>query len=246
MNNKPASGWDSIDDALRALYGDREPRHYGTVVKRALGGPDPIDGISAYKNEGAVCHWHFITYGFTDLYEKETEDPDVSGFGFELTFRLACKPEGAEPPRWALNFLQNLARYVFESGNAFGAGHHMNLNGPISLDEPTEIGAIAFAADPQLPEQSIPNGRMKFIRIVGLTLDEYHATKDWNTLGFLNVLATGNPLLITDLQRGSILRDPQMAATIRDRTDREGSSTGSTFIKTLTWVKKGLFKRTTR
>lgn len=30
-----------------------------------------------------------MSYGLTELYSKETSDPDVSGFGFELTFRLA-------------------------------------------------------------------------------------------------------------------------------------------------------------
>ena len=37
-------------------------------------------------------------------------DPDVSGFGFELTFRVTCKAREAKPPNWALNFLQNLGR----------------------------------------------------------------------------------------------------------------------------------------
>src|SRR5438445_1823446 len=106
-----APGWDAIDAALQPLYGDREPYHVGTIISYALGGPDPIHGISAYKNSRPRPHWHFITYGFSELWAKESTDPDVSGFGFELTFRVTCKAREAKPPNWALNFLQNLGRY---------------------------------------------------------------------------------------------------------------------------------------
>ena len=53
-----------------------------------LGGNDPLDGISVYTAKEPIEHWHFVTYGFSELYEKETGDPENSGFGFELTFRL--------------------------------------------------------------------------------------------------------------------------------------------------------------
>lgn len=39
-------GWDAIDSRLKELYGSQEPRHWGTLVKAMLGGPDPLDGIS--------------------------------------------------------------------------------------------------------------------------------------------------------------------------------------------------------
>src|SRR5262249_50341429 len=116
--NDVAPGWEAIDLALYELYGETTPLHYGTTISYAVGGPDPLDGISVYARS-EPSHWHFVTYGFTELYAKETKNPDVSGFGFELTFRV-MKAEGEdEPPVWALNFLQNLARYVFTTGNAF-------------------------------------------------------------------------------------------------------------------------------
>ena len=46
-----------------------------------------IYGISIYRAEDPP-HWHFVTYGFSELYSKESDDPAVSGWGFELTFRL--------------------------------------------------------------------------------------------------------------------------------------------------------------
>ena len=101
-------GWAAIDAALWPIYGDLEPYHVGTVIPYALGGPDPIHGISVYKNAGPSPHWHFVTYGFSELWAKESTDADVSGYGFELTFRPTCLAADEKPPNWALNFLQNL------------------------------------------------------------------------------------------------------------------------------------------
>ena len=101
-------GWAAIDAALWPIYGELEPYHVGTVIPYALGGPDPIHGISAYKNGGLSPHWHFVTYGFSELWAKESTDADVSGYGFELTFRPTCRAVDEKPPIWALNFLQNL------------------------------------------------------------------------------------------------------------------------------------------
>jgi hypothetical protein len=230
-----AVGWDAIDARLRPVYGEQAPKHYGTLIKYCLGGPDPLDGISAYRRDAPTPHWHFITYGFSELYEKESDAPDVSGYGFELTFRLARSPEAAEPPRWALHFLQNLARYVFKTGNSFSAGDHMDLNGPIALDEKTGIVAIGFAKEPELESITSPNGRAEFVQVVGLTRDEYGAIRRWNTTGFLEVLSQRIPLLVTDLARRSVLEEPDTAAVVEKRTKAEGSSTGFLFNDSLSW-----------
>jgi hypothetical protein len=229
-------GWDAIDRACDALYGGQEPLHYGTIVRHSLVGRDPLDGISVYKNAGPPCHWHFVSYGLSELYDKESDDPEVSGFGFELTFRLACASQDETPPVWSLDFQQNLARYVFETGNAFGPNHHMDLNSPIALEEETDIRAVAFATDSQLGAIDTPHGRLTFLQVVGLTHDELGAIKDWNTGGLLEVLAEGNPLLVTDLSRHSLLSDPVKAETIRERTEREGSSLNGVRTDVVQWL----------
>ena len=222
-----APGWDAIDAALRPIYGDREPLHMGTVVPMALGGPDPIHGISAYKNLAPSSHWHYVTYGFSELWEKESDDPNVSGFGFELTFRPTCKAKDKKPPNWVWNFLQNLGRYVFETGNALGVGHTMPLYGPIKLGSSTLIHAVSFALDPQLPPMKTPNGRVDFLQIVGLTLDELDAIHSWNAAAFLDLRRReADPLLLTDLARASWLTDPTFATKVARRSKKEGSSCG--------------------
>lgn len=59
-----AIGWTAIHRALQPLYGDQVPKHYGTVISYALGGNDPLQGISAYRRTGPMPRWHFVTYGF--------------------------------------------------------------------------------------------------------------------------------------------------------------------------------------
>ncbi|MGH9886392.1 MAG: suppressor of fused domain protein, partial [bacterium] len=223
------SGWDAIDRALAPIYGDTEPLHYGTVRPYGFGGDDPIPGISAFARVDPAPHWHFVTYGFTELFRKESDDPEESGYGFELTLRLARAADDAQPPTWALNFLQNLARYVFSTGNAFAAGHKMGLNGPIALDHDTQITAVCFADDPELGEIESQLGKARFVQIVGITDDEYRVIQEWSTGGLIDILGQRIPFLLTDLARRSVLDDPATAALVRERIDREGSSEDLTF-----------------
>ncbi|MFV2172583.1 suppressor of fused domain protein [Actinomadura sp. LOL_016] len=63
-----------------------------TIHKWTLGGPDPLDGISVYPRADPVPHWHFVSYGMSELYEKTSSNADESGWGFEFTFRLVRDP----------------------------------------------------------------------------------------------------------------------------------------------------------
>ncbi|NUO77462.1 MAG: suppressor of fused domain protein [Lysobacter sp.] len=228
-------GWEAIDRALAPLYGDQEPRHYGTLLRRSLGGPDPLDGISAYKRSEPVPHWHFVTYGLSELYAKESDDAEHSGWGFELTFRLRDDSDAAEPPMWALAFLQNLARYVFDSGNAFSNGHYLNANGPIAADSDSAIRSVAFVRDPELAPIDSPHGRVEFLQVVGLTNEEELALKRWSTLKVLQVFEPHMPLWVTDLERVSLMQESEIAAEISAGTAAEGSTTGFVFVDQLSW-----------
>ena len=80
------SGWDAITAEFERIYPDQTaPIHYGTIVPYELGGNDPLNGISIYDGGD---FWHFVSYGLTELYEKESQDKEWSGFGYELTFKL--------------------------------------------------------------------------------------------------------------------------------------------------------------
>ena len=230
-----APGWDAIDGAFEALYGDQEPLHWGTIIRWSLGGPDPLDGLSAYRVEEPVPHWHLVGYGLSELYEKTSEHEDQSGWGFELTMRLRRKDDEKSPPGWALSVLQNLSRYVATTGNTFAAGHHMDLNGPIALGTETEIRAVAFAEDPELPPLDTPNGKLQFVQVVGLTPDELKAIQRWDATRFLGILERRHPKHVLDLERRSILDDPMTQAEVEVSIEAEGSSMGGVYVAALAW-----------
>ncbi len=219
------AGWDAISAALRRLYPDVEPAHWAAVIPFAFGGPDPIDGTSAYAVGGPDGYWHLVTYGFSDLYDKVSDDPNWSGFGFELTMRV-MRDGSDEPPLWAANFMGNAAKYVFQTGRGFAVGHHVDANGPIMLGSETALSAIVFVEDPELGTIDTPNGKVQFLQMVGITRDELDAIREWDSESFSTLLAARDPLCITDLRRTSVLDDPRMAAQVREGIDRDGSSMG--------------------
>lgn len=226
----PTHGWDAIDSAIGALYGDQEPKHYRTLISYALGGPDPLTGVSAYRSEKAGPHWHFVTYGFSELYGKETDDAEHSGYGFELTMRVPRQPNEDEPPMWVINFLQNIARYVFGSGNVFRIGDYMDVNGPIHAESETKLTALVFAPDPDLGMIETPNGQVQFEQVLGITAGELAAVKTWNTTSFIELLKRDNPMLMSDLSRVCIMTQPDVVTAVKEGVARDGSSTGMLFV----------------
>jgi hypothetical protein len=230
-----APGWHALDAALLRLYpGQDSPPHFAPTLPPMLSGDGLINGISAYRAEDPA-HWHLVTYGFSELYAKESDDPDVSGWGFELTMRLP-RPEGeAQPATYAVNFLFNLGRYVRRSRNPLGPGHAMDLNGPICLGAETALRAAAFTTDPQLGQIRTPNGAVRFIQVVGVTLDEYHACGDWQASAVLEILSESEPLLITDLARRCVFEDPAAVARLQQGIDRDGSASACDFVSVVDW-----------
>lgn len=61
------------------------------------------------------------SFGLSDLHGDgrvhDISGPDgISGFGFELTFRLRREVDETAPPTWPATLMQSLAKYVFQSG----------------------------------------------------------------------------------------------------------------------------------
>jgi len=227
-------GWDAISAALRAVHGPGEPLHWAAPIPYILGGRDPLQGIDVYRVDDPA-HWHYVTYGMSELWEKETDDPEVSGWGLEYTIRVARAPDDTSAPGWPVGFLNNLARYVIESGNEVVAGHHFDLNGPIALGVDTAIRAGAFTVDAALGSIETPNGGVTFVQAVGLTLDELAAARAWDTAKVLALLQARDPLLITDLARRSYLEVPEVARSVAEGTRRDGSSQGICYVGLVEW-----------
>jgi hypothetical protein len=164
-----------------------------------------LDAVIAYAGKEELPHWHFVTYGFSELYAKQSPYPKMSGYGFELTFRLARQATERKPPYWVANFIQNIARYVFENRQGFDDYHYIHANGPICLDEETDLCGITFLTDPLLGQINTPNGYVKFLQMIALTNDELDAIAGDEYEHFLKKMRAQNELFITNLTRKSIL-----------------------------------------
>jgi hypothetical protein len=189
---REAHGWTAIERAVERVLPDREPMRW--ELPEDAGG---LVGLLAYRGEG---YWLIVSLGLTELFEKVTDDPVVSGWGVELTLRV---PAGDEelPPNWALNLVMKLGAYVFGSGSAFGPGHRMDPGGPITGAADTRLTALAFDLDPRLGGVDTPNGRVEFLTVVGITRAELDRMKRSSTEAVLEELAAASPLLITDPRR---------------------------------------------
>ncbi len=185
-------------------------------------GPGPLQAVSLHRL-GEPDHWHLVTYGLTEPPADGSPDRDRSGWGFELTFRVAAAGSD-EPPLWAVEFLASLAAYVWSDRHPFAAGHIIDLRGPVRSGGSSALTAAVVVADPQLGALATPIGPVEFLQVVGLTADELELCRAWSAAGVVEMLSrSGNRLLVTDMDRGAILDDPQVADEIRDRARREGS-----------------------
>jgi hypothetical protein len=187
-----APGWDSIDAAFAEAYPGVQPLHYAPGPPVSLGGV--VDGISAYETPNG---WHLVTFGLTELFAKESDDAEVSGWGYELTLRtpLADAPQG-----WALELLVAVARVTQQRGGVFGKGHRLDVGGSIGGDE-SPLRALAFTRDRATQPCLFPFGHYALLQMVGVTLSELQEMKANSTDAVLRRLAEQAPELRTDPAR---------------------------------------------
>ncbi len=175
-----ALGWDAITATFERLYpGQTNPKHYFPIISMRLGGTDPLDGISVY--DGGE-YWHFVTYGFSELYEKESEDQEYSGYGMEFTMKLkkdAAADEEGEI-RCVCGILQSLARLTFTKGEVFLPNEYIYTRQTegVDADRQSNITGFITVAEPKVPEISTPNGIVVFVELVGATDAELRAIYD--------------------------------------------------------------------
>ncbi|KAL8598341.1 hypothetical protein ACOMHN_047662 [Nucella lapillus] len=234
-------GLEAIYSACRRLYPDQpNPLQVTALVKHWLGGPDPLDYISMYSNPGDPTrqvppHWHYITFGFSDLHGDGrvhdmgggTDGP--SGFGFELSMRLKREPEEMNPPTWPAALMQALARYVFQSENVLCSGDHVSWHTPLDGTE-ARIQHMLMTEDAQLQPITTPFGTVNFIQIVGVCEEELKAAQHWNGPGVIELLRSkptaGGPWLVTDMRRGETIfeLDPHLQDRVEQGIEQEGSN----------------------
>lgn len=181
-----AMGWDAITDEFERIYPDQtNPKHYGTLIKWALGGKDPLDGISIYDGGD---YWHFVTYGMTELYEKEEDDDEISGFGYEMTFKLKKDNYADEEGelKCICGILQAIARITFNNSEVFQPFEFLYTGQTTGIDAYQKSNITGFICVPDTSVNTIdtPNGRVAFLTFIGMTdaelktLDTLQSVKD--------------------------------------------------------------------
>ena len=175
-----APGWDAIDkEASRVYPGQDNPKHYGTLIKWKFGGEDPLDGISVYDGGD---YWHFVTYGLSELYEKESENKEWSGFGMEFTFKLKKDKDLDEEQeiKCICGLLQQIAKITFTSGEIFNPYEFLYTGQTAGIDAKRVSNITGFITipDPQFQTLETENGRVEFLEFVGATNEELLALKN--------------------------------------------------------------------
>lgn len=170
-----APGWDAVEDAFKAVYGDQKPAHFGTVItSRAMfGGNEFLDGYSAYQS--AKGYSHVVTFGMSELYADESRlGGQYSKWGYEMTVKLA--DTAPQDCIWAMNMMGNLARYTFRSERWFEPGQYVgSAKDPqsINLGRPeNKITSLLVTNDTEIPTKKTIYGELAFLQLVGITTHE--------------------------------------------------------------------------
>lgn len=167
-------GWDAITEAFEKLYpGQENPKHYGTLISWRFGGDDPLPGISIYDGGD---YWHFVTYGLSEVYEKETNNEEISGYGMEFTLKLKKgnsnnEEEEEDEIKGICSILQSIARITFTQGEIFHTYEYLYSGQTEGVDVKMKSNITGFITIPEPKCESIdtPNGKVKFVELIGVT-----------------------------------------------------------------------------
>ncbi len=175
-----APGWDAITELCDKVYpNQKNPKHYGTLVSWQFGGNDPLQGISIYDGGD---YWHFITYGLSELYEKESDIKEISGYGMEFTFKL--KKDNYENEeneiKCICGILQSIARITFTKGELFNAFEYLYTGQTEGIDynRKSNITGFITVPDDKFTEIDTPNGKVCFVELIGVTDNELKAIQN--------------------------------------------------------------------
>ena len=173
-------GWHAIDEVFAKVYpGQDEPKHYGVLIPWRLGGNDPLDGISIYDGGD---YWHFVTFGLSELYEKETDDMEYSGYGMEFTMKVKKDFYGDEEEelRGICGILQSIARITFQSGEIFDVNEYLYTGQTDGMDvgQESELTGFITVLDTDAGEIQTPNGKVVFVEFIGATDAELIAIRE--------------------------------------------------------------------
>lgn len=163
-------------------------------------------------------HWHLLTFG-------------LALDGLELSIRVLKGKDELAPPAWPVTLLTGLISRARAKDLSADTNQVVLLSdgiAPPAADPTTgltpEMVGLVFTPDPEVQKLVTPHDTVPVLLAVPITRDEVRVVREWSPSGLVEVLAKVDPLLITDLERASLLQSPRARALIEQRVEREGSS----------------------
>ena len=173
-------GMDAIDKEVNRVYPNESLyTNYVPMIRWELGGPDPLDRVTIYDGGD---YYKYVTYGLTELYDKESKDQTKSGFGMEFTFKLkkdTYKDEEGELKN-VVGVLQTLAKATIVDGEIFKPYEYIYTGQTKVMDTEQKSNIIGFIIVPDTEFQSLvtPYGRVDFLALIGITAEELQAIRN--------------------------------------------------------------------
>lgn len=166
-------GFDAIENHFRKLYQEEvNPKHYVPTVAWRFGGNNPLDEIDVYVTDK---YYHFVTFGLSELYNKESDVKDISGYGMEFTLKLKNdKNINDSKLKLMSDILQDIARITFTEGELFNEFEYIDF-GEELFD--SDISGFITVIDPDAKSIKTDNGKVKFILLIGITKEELNQIK---------------------------------------------------------------------
>jgi hypothetical protein len=166
-----ASGFEAISSAVNVHYPDCRIALFNANNGFSPGADQFLEAVGVYSSADRAPDLLFVTYGFSDLHEKESEDPAVSGYGFELTLRLRAE-DSLTVPTWPCKLFNTLARMVFQMSTVLRPGSALALDEPVGAGSGADIAAIRIVEDPELNPIMTANGIVVFLQIIAIRPEE--------------------------------------------------------------------------
>ena len=182
-------GMDAIENEVKRIHPLWEnARYYTPKIAWESGGREPLEKISIHKEED---YFHFITYGLTELHDKESKDQTKSGFGTELTLKLKRgeyknQSEERKELLYITLLLENFAKYIIQENSIVKPyedtylvkGSSLRKNIGIDIAGTSNIVAFITVPDKDLQSLDTPYGRVDFIEFIGITKKELQAIRN--------------------------------------------------------------------
>ena len=176
-NNAPdTAGYDAINAELERAYGKTEIQRFVNPVFWELGGKDFLKEVAVLD---CGDYFHFVTYGLSDVYdlfEKGSERPEYSGFGYEMTFKLKkdCYENEKDEINNFCNILNLLADYTNENREIFRSFEYLETGQERGFDSKgrSALTGFIFVPNTSLNTVDTPNGKVMFTELVGMTKRE--------------------------------------------------------------------------